>query len=297
VCVWCGRAKEGSVVPAGSRADGHGPARGGDGGAAAQAVLTPGLPWLLRIHSQDDIARSKERRSISILLLGCLPKQRRCLWKSGSLRCVGRLPSAVPFQSLDNQQALSDGGPGVYHPVLDLQRKTERSLQISFDVIQTWSSCFRWNLEGRRSSGVLLLARKAGQGPARTRGRVEASRQGCVRRPSPPPPRTARPPATHPSLSALQPRPSIATPSPKAFVSTSISFPSNPLASMDAPKAKAVKKARPAPPKPKAGEDDLGVSTLPMSRVAKIIKADGEIYACSKEATFLIGIATVSRPH
>ena len=63
---------------------------------------------------------------------------------------------------------------------------------------------------------------------------------------------------------------------------------------MDPPKPKVAKKARPAPPKPQAGEDDLGVSTLPMSRVAKIIKADSEIYMCSKEATFLIGIATVS---
>lgn len=62
---------------------------------------------------------------------------------------------------------------------------------------------------------------------------------------------------------------------------------------MDAPNPKVVKKTRPAPPRPQAGEDDLGVSTLPMSRVAKIIKADSEIHACSKEATFLIGIATV----
>lgn len=37
-----------------------------------------------------------------------------------------------------------------------------------------------------------------------------------------------------------------------------------------------------------------GTSLLPIARVAKIIKADQDVQACSKEATFLIGIATVS---
>lgn len=56
------------------------------------------------------------------------------------------------------------------------------------------------------------------------------------------------------------------------------------------------KSARPPPPKPAPGQADLGVSNLPVARVSKIIKADSEIHICSKEATFLIGVAAVSRP-
>lgn len=43
-----------------------------------------------------------------------------------------------------------------------------------------------------------------------------------------------------------------------------------------------------------APEPSKGTSVLPVARVAKIVKSDKDIAMCSKEALFLMSVATVS---